>query len=242
MPRMLTVFLAGVITAAMLLMPAARWLGLNPPDWFRPTTTDCSYALSWEGDGAGAGGGRAGVDVSVSRSVCSWTIRSDNPWITLGSSTPDPSRVGAGHVDFDVAENSGERRVGTVTIAYHTFTIDQAGRDGAGACTFSIFPSEATVGPGGGPGAFAVVPSAPDCWWWAEAPAARGDDDLFNRDFHTGIGNGVETYEFVPSTVLPTLPLPRSAEILVSDSRGRTGGGFSLPGSAVARYRVTQTP
>lgn len=197
----------------------------------------CHYALSAAGVGIHAPGTASGpggigpklIDVTAP-SGCTWTYQSNDAWITVAPHPPASAGSGNGRLDVTVAANTGVRRVGTVTVAFQTFTIDQAGSDGAGACTFSIYPTAATVGPAGAPGAFAIVAGAPDCAWWSEAPSP--DDDFVDRDYHSGLGNGLSTYQFVPTTTFPSLPAPRTARIRVHDS---TDG-------VAAEFRVTQTP
>ncbi len=190
----------------------------------------CHYALDRAGLGAIATGTASPGRVAVTAPAgCAWASEAHDSWITLSGGT---SGSGNGAQELVIAANPGVRRVGTVTIAFQTFTIDQAGTDGAGACTFTVYPPEVTVTSAGGPGAFAVVASAPDCSWFAEATAFGGEDDLIDREARVGIGNGIDTYEFVPGTFLPTSPPPRSARILVRNSAG----------VVAAQHRVTQTP
>jgi hypothetical protein len=190
---------------------------------------ECHYTLSVPGGGVPAPGGDMQVKVEAP-SGCMWGFASDDPWITVHDAPPAPSGNGNGTVVATVAANGGPRRAGNATIAFHRVTIDQAGSDGAGTCTFAIFPMPGSVPAGGAVGAFAVVPNAADCSWWVEAHSP--DDDWIDNDFHQGIGPGIATYTVAPSTVLPTLPLPRTGRIGLHNSAG----------ALVLDHIVTQTP
>jgi len=189
----------------------------------------CHYSLTVNTHGLPANGGD--VDVKVEAPAgCTWSFQGNVPWITVHGAPPAPSGSGNGTVVATLAANTGVRRVGTASIAFQQVTFDEAGTDGAGSCTFQVFPLTATVGPAGGFGAYAVVPNAQDCSWWAEARSP--DDDFVDHDFSRGIGNGVGTYQFLPSTVLPTIPLPRPARIGLHNSAN----------ALIATHTVTQTP
>ena len=53
---------------------------------------------------------------------CAWTATSHESWITI---TSGASGSGNGTVRFNVADNSGKKRTGTLTIAGQTFTVEQ---------------------------------------------------------------------------------------------------------------------
>ena len=54
---------------------------------------------------------------------CEWTASSNAAWITV---TAGASGSGNGTVAFSVAPNPGAARTGTISIAGHTFTVNQA--------------------------------------------------------------------------------------------------------------------
>jgi hypothetical protein len=189
----------------------------------------CHYVLSLMGQGLPASGGDVEVKVEAPAG-CIWAFQGDAAWVNVHTAPPAPSGDGNGTVVATVAANTGARRVGTATIAYQRVTVDQAGTDGAGSCTFQIFPITANIGPTGGLGAFAVVPNAPDCSWWVEAHSP--DDDWIDNDFHKGIGIGVSTYQVVPGTVFPSLPLPRTGRLGLHNSAN----------ALVTDHSITETP
>ena len=193
-----------------------------------PAST-CHYTLSTDGRGMPAAGGNLPVQVQAAAG-CTWAFVGNDPWVTVGPADPAPNGNGNGTVTLTVTANAGARRVGSATIAYQRVTIDQAGTDGAGACTFSIFPVNATAGPSGAAAAFVVLPSAEDCGWWVEAHSP--DDDWILEDFSQGIGTGVARYTVAPSTTLPSLPLPRTGRVGVHNSTN----------ALVVDHVVTQQP
>jgi len=189
----------------------------------------CHYSLSTKGQGLVATGGDIEVKVEAPAG-CTWAFQGDVPWINVHTAPPAPSGDGNGTVVATVAANAGTRRVGTATIAYQQITVDQAGTDGAGSCTFQLFPLTANIGPGGGLGAFAIIPNAQDCGWFVEARTP--DDDWIDNDFHKGIGTGVSTYTVVPGTTFPSLPLPRTGRL----------GVHSSTNALVGQHEITETP
>jgi hypothetical protein len=189
----------------------------------------CHYTLSTDGRGMPPNGGNFAVQVQAPAG-CTWAFVGNDPWVTVGPAAPAPSGTGNGTVTLTAAPNAGVRRVGSATVAYQRVTIDQAGTDGAGSCTFAIFPINATSGAAGGRAAFAVVPNAEDCGWWVEAHSP--DDDWVLEDFSQGIGTGVATYRVAPSTTLPSLPLPRTGRVGLHNSAN----------ALVVDHLVTQQP
>jgi hypothetical protein len=190
----------------------------------------CFYSLSLDGRGVPATGGNVQVQVEAPAG-CTWAFQGNDPWISVaGAPAPATSGSGNGAVVVTAAANAGGRRAGTATVGFQRVTIDQAGTDGAGSCTFQIFPLPANIGPAGGLGAFAVVPNAPDCSWWVEARTP--DDDWIDGDFHQDIGVGVSPYQVAPSTVLPSLPLPRTGRLGLRNSAN----------ALITDHLITQTP
>jgi hypothetical protein len=158
-------------------------------------------------------------------SGCRWAFKGDVDWVTVEPGTEgEPNSDGNGTVVIKVAPNAGPRRVGTATIAFQKVRIDQAGTDGAGPCTFSVFPATATFGAGGGPGAVAVVPSASDCGWYAEASSA-GDWIHGLTGSQRRVGPAVISYTVTASA---GGGLPRNAEIFVRNSTNANGAVHSV--------------
>jgi hypothetical protein len=190
---------------------------------------DCHYTLSLKGRGVQASGGTVQVQVEAPAG-CAWSYQANDPWLTVADAPPATSGSGNGAVAVTAAANAGTRRVGTANIAFHRVTIDQAGTDGAGSCTFQVFPLTASISAAGGLGAFAVVPNAQDCSWWVEARSP--DDDWIDNDFHQDIGIGVSTYQVVPGSVFPSLPPPRTGRLGLRNSAN----------ALVTDHLITQNP
>ncbi|HEX8286944.1 MAG TPA: zinc-dependent metalloprotease family protein [Pyrinomonadaceae bacterium] len=85
------------------------------------TTTACSYSLSSTNLSSPAAGGAGNVTVTTSAG-CAWSVTSNVSWIVANL-----NGSGSGTVTINVPVNTGQARIGTLTIAGQTFTINQAG-------------------------------------------------------------------------------------------------------------------
>lgn len=100
----------------------------------------CEYTLSATGQRFDASGGTGQVNV-LTASNCPWQARANNTWITV---TSGATGTGNGQVAFTVAANTGTTaRVGSLTIAGRTFTIEQAGT--GGNCVVRTLPRGQTI-------------------------------------------------------------------------------------------------
>ena len=82
----------------------------------------CTYSLSPTSESFSASGGTGSVDVTT-QSECDWTATSNASWITITSGS---SGTGNGTVNYSVDANTGASRIGTITIAGKTFTVNQS--------------------------------------------------------------------------------------------------------------------
>jgi len=103
---------------------------------FTVTVTSCSYSVSSAGNTFGPAGG-SGV-VSVTASIgCSWTASTNDgswDWIRISSGSMGS---GNGAVNYFVsANNTGNTRTGTLTIAGQAFTVTQSGSEAF--CTYTL--------------------------------------------------------------------------------------------------------
>jgi len=103
---------------------------------FTVAVTTCSYSVSSAGNTFGPGGG-SGV-VSVTASIgCSWTASitdRSRDWIRISSGSMGS---GNGAVNYIVlANNTGNTRTGTLTIAGQAFTVTQLGSEAS--CTYTL--------------------------------------------------------------------------------------------------------
>ncbi len=89
-----------------------------------PTPT-CTYVISSTTLSVAGAGGTAFLTVTANAG-CAWTAASNAPFVTL---TSPASQSGNGNVNLTIAENTGDARTGTLTIAGQTVTVSQAAGD-----------------------------------------------------------------------------------------------------------------
>jgi Putative binding domain, N-terminal len=142
-----------------------------------PTPPPCTYAISPTTHAANGGVG-AGPTVSVSAANgCTWTATSNVSWLTI---TSGAIGNGNGSVTFTVASNPFNARSGSLTIAGHTLSVQQA------ACAYVVTPTTYAASPGGGAGPTVTVSSENGCTW----TAASNDSWISITSGTSGIGNG----------------------------------------------------
>ena len=90
-----------------------------------PPTATCSYALGTTALSMAGVGGTATIGVSTNAG-CAWTAASSGSFVTVTSAS---SATGPGTVSITVAENLGDARSTTLTIAGQTVTVNQAAGD-----------------------------------------------------------------------------------------------------------------
>lgn len=79
----------------------------------------------------------AGSFTVSTASNCSWTAASNVSWLTTNS-----SGTGSGTVHFSIAENTGNVRNGTISVAGQTFTVFQSAGNGNGCPSDVITPGQ----------------------------------------------------------------------------------------------------
>ena len=115
----------------------------------------CTFQLGSTSISVAATAGQQSLSVT-SPSGCGWTAVSGASWITVASGA---FGNGSGSVTFDVAENTGAARNGTLTVAGQTFTVNQAG-----ACSYSITPTSQSIGANGGNGSTTMTTGSQCAW------------------------------------------------------------------------------
>ena len=90
------------------------------------TTPACTFTISTTTFNMSGGGGNASFAVNTATG-CAWTV-TNNSSSFVSVSTAN-SQTGSGTVTFSVPENPGDARVGTLTVAGQTVTINQASND-----------------------------------------------------------------------------------------------------------------
>jgi len=159
---------------------------------------------------------------------CRWTFQGNVPWITVveDADATSPTGNGNGKVVVQVAPNTGLRRTGTATIAYHTIQVDQAGTNGS-TCTFTVSPPSAQVGALGGAGEFTVIPSAQDCGWYVDE-SASSEDWVSGFITMNAVGTRTLHYSVRACTAPGRPPCPATGILAVRDTTNQQGATFTV--------------
>jgi hypothetical protein len=142
---------------------------------------DCSFSLSSNSQNFSAAGGTSSVNV-ITATGCAWTAVSNDAFITI---TMGSSGSGNGTVNYSVAANAGPARVGTMTIAGITFTVNQTE-----GCMFTLSRNHQSFPGNGGSGSVNVIASDADCPWTASTTATY----IHFTSGTPGTGNGALMY------------------------------------------------
>ena len=133
-----------------------------------------------------ADGGDGVVNVTAP-SGCGWSAMSNVPWITSGA-----GGIGNGTLSYQVAVNAtGISRMGTITIAGLTFTVNQSNVP----CSYSILPTSNSLPASGGGGSVAVTTPA-GCQWKA---ISNANWIVVTSGTEVGVGNGSWSYTVDPN-------------------------------------------
>jgi hypothetical protein len=90
-----------------------------------PAQAVCSYTVSTTSFNLAGSGASATLTVNTG-STCTWTVANVSPFISV---TGVGTQTGPGNVSFSVAENPGDARTGTMTVAGQTVTVNQSAND-----------------------------------------------------------------------------------------------------------------
>jgi predicted outer membrane repeat protein len=137
-----------------------------------------------------AAGASYTVTVTRTNPSCTWTA-SVNPenssWVTITSGAD-----GTGPVNFDVKQNTGPARTGTLDIAGTTVTVSQAN-----GCTYTLDPTETSLDvDSSATRLFDVKTSNPLCTWTA---VSNNSDWITITSGSSGRGNGTVTISILAS-------------------------------------------
>ena len=127
----------------------------------------CAYSINPNNQSFTPTGGAGGPVAVSTNSGCGWTAASNASWITI---TSGASGNGSGSVEFNVANNTGGARSGTLTIAGQTFTVNQSAA--VLPCSYSISPTTQAVPSSGGSGSPVNVTTTSGCGWTAASNAS----------------------------------------------------------------------
>lgn len=122
----------------------------------------CTYTLSAASLNAAATASSGSVNVTTTAG-CAWTATSNANWLTISSGS---SGSGNGTVNFNIAANTGPARVGTLTIAGQTHTVNQSS-----GCTYSLSATNQTFSLNGGTSSVNLL-TASNCPWSVTSNAA----------------------------------------------------------------------
>jgi hypothetical protein len=182
--------------------------------------SQCAYALGSNSQGFLSTGGTGSISVAV-LSGCSWQAASNVPWISVSSGA---TGSGNGTVTYSVEANgTGNPRVGTLTVAGLTFTVNQASTT---TCTSSVSLANSVFSTAGGLGT-ALVSAPVDCSWIAASSAnwltiLRGS---------TGTANDSVSYQVTAnatgSSRSGTLTIA-GQQFTITQSGPRAGGPFAF--------------
>lgn len=142
----------------------------------------CVYAITPASASAASAGaaGTVGVTATIG---CAWTAVANMTWLTV---TGGSSGSGNGTVSYTVAANPNpSTRVGTMTIAGQTFTVNQA----AATCSYSIAPTAAHYTSADSNGNIAVT-TGTGCTW----ASVSNDAWIIINSGLSGSGNGTVNY------------------------------------------------
>jgi hypothetical protein len=141
----------------------------------------CSFSLDRSSESFTSDGGTASVTVTASAGGCFWPATSNVAWITI---TSGAGGAGNGPMTFSVEPTVGPTRIGTLTIAGHTFTVMQS----AGNVGMMYYPLPRPVR------LLDTRPGESGCF----APAAPLGNNAVRTQVATGTCNGVT----IPSTAI----------------------------------------
>jgi hypothetical protein len=204
----------------------------------RVTVTQAAAACRFELRPRSAQVGQNGGTVQVSITTllgCSWTVSGPASWVS-------PSRTsgtGSGTIELTIAANSGSERSASLTIAGHSFSIEQVGAPGsapdpgptpgpapsptpepeppdpdpdpgpAPACSFTVTPLSAHVDGDGSEGEIQVRTQT-ECAW----TASTDDEWIKIRGRATGTGSGQVTFRIERNKK----KAPRTGSVHVADA------------------------
>jgi len=145
----------------------------------------CTFTLSTQTVDLPGQGGGAAVSITTA-GACPWTATSQADWVSLSA----PSGTGAGQIQLVAPANPGIARSGTIRIAGHAVTVNQAS-----PCTFRTVPQSLDYTAAGGFGAVLVIVTG-SCSWTAESGAPW----IRMTVGETGAGDGHTEFFVEPNT------------------------------------------
>jgi hypothetical protein len=192
--------------------------------------SECIYGISPTSLSFPPSSGSGSFTVSPSNGGCNWTAVSNNSFITITSGS---SGLGAGTINFSVAQNGTTPRTGTISVGGNTFTVSQSG------CTYTINPTSSTFLAGGGSGTVSVT-TPNGCNW----TAVSNSSFITITSGASGSGNGTVSYSVTPNSATSS----RSGTITIAgktftiSQAGNSSGELIVNGgfeSGLSPWRLT---
>jgi hypothetical protein len=165
----------------------------------------CSFTVAPLSQAVGASGGLAAPITVTTLAGCAWTAVSNDGWIRVSSGA---AGTDSGSVLVVVSSNNGVARTGTLLVAGHTVTINQAAAETT--CSFVVAPLTQSIGALGGQGTAITVTTGASCAW----TAASNDAWLQIISGISGTGNGSVSF-----TVGVNLAGPRTGTMTIAGQR-----------------------
>ncbi len=104
--------------------PLQGTFGGGPEDAFLAIIATCDFTFSPPSASFASSGGSGSVSINTTPE-CGWTAASNNPWITIMSTT---SGAGSGSISYSVAPNTqGQQLTGSITIGDLTYSVVEFG-------------------------------------------------------------------------------------------------------------------
>lgn len=174
-----------------------------------PSQPKCQVQAASEHVSFSPDGGTGTIRVDTTRE-CSWSAKSDAPWVSLGSPA---SGQGDGSVPFTVAANADPApRASAVVIEDQHLQVSQQGRP----CEFRLSSTSESVEPTGGERTIQVTAGSAQCRWTSSTDA--GWISIETGGEHSGSGS----FTF---RVDPLAGPERTAAVLVAGTTVRVDQG-----------------
>jgi hypothetical protein len=177
----------------------------------------CAYLPDATGARYPAAGGSGSVTITTNRPTCAWTAVSNAAWITV---TGGASTTGTGTATYSVAANSGDARIGTITVAEHTFTVEQD----PVPCDLTLSAPSQAFAAAGGSGSVGVTANLPSCQWSAVA----NDAWITVTGGAAGAGNGSVSFSVAANPGAARVGTLTIAGTTFSVLQGAAGCTYSL--------------
>lgn len=188
---------------------------------FTVTQAGCNYTLQPASRGIAQEGGTGSFQV-LTTSNCPWTAVSNNSWITI---VGNPFGTGNGTVQYSIAENVGQNRVGTITVAGRTFTISQS------VCSYTLVSgAEESFGANGGSGTIEIS-TGEFCAWTVEKDATW----ITSVNPSSGIGSATISFSVTANTGIARSAVVRIGNLEVRINQDSVEGcNFTITPTAMA--------